>query len=62
MGVVGSGYSKEEIKRLIYEELPRIIREHPEVKVELWNILSGVFAPKEETEDCLLYTSDAADE
>jgi len=51
MEVAGSGYSKEEIKRLIYEELPRIIREHPEVKVELWNILSGVFAPKEETED-----------
>jgi len=51
MEVAGSGYSKEEIKRLIYEELPRIIKEHPEVKVELWNILSGVFAPKEETED-----------
>ena len=51
MEVAGSGYSKEEIKRLIYEELPRIIREHPEVKVELWNILSGVFVPKEETED-----------
>lgn len=51
MEVAGSGYSKEEIKRLIYEELPKIIREHPEVKVELWNMLSGVFAPKEETED-----------
>ena len=51
MEVTGSGYSKEEIKRFIYEELPRIIREHPEVKVELWNILSGVFAPKEEAED-----------
>ena len=51
MGVIDSGYSKEEIKRLIYEELPKIIREHPEVRVELWNVLTGVFAPKEETED-----------
>ncbi len=51
METVGSGYNKEEIKRLIYEELPRIIREHPEVKVELWNLLSGAFTPKEETED-----------
>jgi hypothetical protein len=51
MGVTGSGYNKEEIKRLIYEELPKILKEHPEVKVELWNMLSGVFASREQTED-----------
>ncbi len=51
MVLSGMGDSKEEIRRLIYEELPRIIREHPEVKLELINILSGHYAPKEQTED-----------
>ncbi len=51
METVGSGYNKEKIRKIIYEELPRIIKEHPEVKMELWNLLSGVFAPKEQTED-----------
>jgi len=42
---------KEEIKKLIYEELPRILRKHPEVRIELWKMLSSLFAPREQTED-----------
>ncbi|MDL1957107.1 MAG: DUF3782 domain-containing protein [Candidatus Desulfofervidus auxilii] len=42
---------KEEIKKLIYEELPKILRKHPEVRIELWRMLSSLFAPREQTED-----------
>jgi len=41
----------EEVKKIIYEELPAIIQQHPEVKHILWKMLCENFAPKKQTED-----------
>ena len=40
----------EEVKKLIYEEIPYILEKHPEVKLILWNKLIDIFADKKETE------------
>ena len=37
-------------KKIIYEEIPRILEKHPEVKLILWNKLIDSFADKKETE------------
>ena len=48
---VKKDYTKEEIRKIVYEVLPKILREHPEVRIELWNLLSSTFAPREQTEE-----------
>ena len=39
-----------EIKKIIFEELPKILEEHPEVRMILWKKLVDSFADKKETE------------
>ncbi len=41
----------DEVKKIVYEELPRIIKEQPGARFAIWEILSSEFAPKKETED-----------
>ncbi len=43
--------TEEEIKHIIYEELPKILKQHPEVRFTIWNMLSEEFASKKQTED-----------
>ena len=40
----------EEVKKIIYEEIPHILEKHPEVKLILWKKLVDSFADKKETE------------
>jgi hypothetical protein len=40
----------EEVKKIIYEEIPYILEKHPEVKLILWKTLVDSFADKRETE------------
>ena len=48
---MGVTEGNEKIIKLIHEELPRILKENPEVRIVLWNILSSTFASREQTED-----------
>ena len=43
--------TEKEVKNIIYEILPKILKEHPEVKFTVFNMLSEDFAPKRQTED-----------
>lgn len=46
-----AGLSKEEIVRIIKRELPAILRDDPELREELREMLRSYFAPREDTED-----------
>ncbi len=41
----------EEVGKIIYEQLPQIIRNQPEVRFVIWDMLSEKFASKDKTED-----------
>ncbi len=41
----------KEVEKIIYEQLPKIMENQPEVKFTIWQMLSGKFASKAETED-----------
>ncbi len=41
----------EEVGKIIYEQLPAIIKKRPEVKLIIWEMLSEKFASKDKTED-----------
>ncbi len=41
----------EEIQKIVFEQLPEIIREHPEVKTAIRKMMVDDYAPKQKTED-----------
>ena len=46
-----TGNLSNDVQKIVYEYLPRIIKEQPEIRIALWDMLSDKFAPKEKTED-----------